>query len=29
MRLTLAGFAALVIALMIWNLAVRGGFHAV
>jgi hypothetical protein len=29
MRLTLAGFAVLVIALMIWNLAVRGGFHAV
>jgi hypothetical protein len=29
MRLTLVGFAALVIALMIWNLAARGGFHAV
>jgi hypothetical protein len=29
MRLTLIGFAVVVIALMIWNLAVRGGFHAV
>ena len=29
MRITLVGFAALVIALMVWNLAVRGGFHAV
>jgi uncharacterized membrane protein len=29
MRLALLGFAALVIALMLWNLAVRGGFHAV
>jgi putative flippase GtrA len=29
MRFTLVGFAAVVIALMLWNLAVRGGFHAV
>jgi hypothetical protein len=29
MRITLVGFAALVVALMVWNLAVRGGFHAV
>jgi hypothetical protein len=29
MRLTLFAFAALVIALMLWNLAVNGGFHAV
>lgn len=29
MRVTLLGFAALVIALMVWNLAVRGGLHAV
>jgi len=29
MRITLVGFGALVIALMLWNLAVRGGLHAV
>ena len=29
MRLALLGFAALVLALMAWNLAVRGGLHAV
>ena len=29
MRITLVGFAALVLALMVWNLAARGGFHAV
>jgi hypothetical protein len=29
MRITLFGFAAVVIALMLWNLAVRGGLHAV
>ena len=28
-RLILFAFAALVIALMLWNLAVRGGLHAV
>ena len=29
MRIALVGFAALVMALMVWNLAVRGGLHAV
>ena len=29
MRITLLGFAAVMIALMLWNLAVRGGLHAV
>ena len=29
MRITRLGFAAVVIALMLWNLAVRGGLHAV
>lgn len=29
MRLALLGFAALVLALMAWNLMVRGGLHAV
>jgi cytochrome c oxidase assembly factor CtaG len=29
MRIALAGFAALVMGLMLWNLATRGGLHAV
>ena len=29
MRLALLGVAAVVLALMLWNLAVRGGLHAV
>ena len=29
MRITLFAFAAVVIGLMLWNLAVRGGLHAV